>query len=1084
MKFHFIDACSQNRRGLLGRRGEQIALGLLIALVGLISVIWILQDTRPQPGADPNHYLIKTLEFADSLATGGSALRWQSIDGMSIGGGRPPLYQLLAVPFIYLFGRSEDAVLAVNVVFTAILLLATYGIGRLAKNGKAGLLAAFLVATYPPIINSSKLFLPHSATPACVALSVWLLLLLLKTRSVRVAWIFGLSVAFGMWIQFQFLYLLPALAIVGLYMLFFQTDPRRPSSLRGTPRWLLAKLGDPFALRGLLPAALIAAALTAAWYVPHSQAILGLRQGVAVDFAGVTEGFGGVPHTVWWYALTAPRAISGVFAALVAIGLVLAVLRPRPGLSLLAITFVITYFCVSLSAQVFGWIYFAAVLPVAAALTAVWIVDLGTVEAAWARWLSAALAMVCIIVAAFNFSLVTWGLEPWGWPIAIALGAPLDPPFCLDWRMHVAYCPNPAQDQDWHVSDILRTIVEDDECQARECDLAVVPYREDFNLEIVNWHLLRDFPQAHQRIQTTNPGGWRGQPGDGEWVTSDYLVYIPELRPRSYGAETTLAITLFLESPSPAFADTHREVAAFSLPWGWTAKLTKSTEPLDMDATLRLYEEALASVPSDVALYEKLGYLYLRIGDEARAEELFRQAIQVDPALGSPHLALGTLYQSQGLEAQAVAAFQEAIEKQPTEPKTYRQLADLWLARGDPQEAVGVYALAIRNNPGLIWPYLELGALHVWSNQLAEARDLFQEAARLEPWNQTVRANLQALHWSLASGLGVARAYTDQTPLTWWQGEAWVKPYPYNQDVLVGRSVLSAAGLSRPDQIHLHPFGADQDTYVDLDVQDCGYAALQIGYGLADQIAGLSNGVRYSLRARVEGESPHTLWDATVTDNVWRSQTVSLVPYWGQDVTLQLAVDPLGDESYDWLQTTVRLFPAAQAWDLATNLASVQVAALDTPLAWDGARAWIDADGRPLVTLSQAPVQGSAQGNQVQFHPFGSHQDTTITFLMEDNPYSVLQTAYALADEAAGQSDGVGYAILLSTDEGRTYKNLFEREVLSNAWDSAMLDLSGYLDRDLTFKLVSASQDNDTYDWLQIKMSFIEMGDYVGNRGE
>ena len=150
----------KGKRGFLDRRGEHIALGLLIAIVSLINIVWISQDTRPQPGADPNHYLIKLFECVDSLNEQGGAPSWESVAGMSLQG-RPPLYQFLTIPFIYLFGRSEDAALSVNVIFGAILLLSTYGIARFAGNGKAGLLAAFLVATYPPIVNLSRIYRPR-----------------------------------------------------------------------------------------------------------------------------------------------------------------------------------------------------------------------------------------------------------------------------------------------------------------------------------------------------------------------------------------------------------------------------------------------------------------------------------------------------------------------------------------------------------------------------------------------------------------------------------------------------------------------------------------------------------------------------------------------------------------------------------------------------------------------------------------------------------------------------------------------------------------------------------------------------------
>jgi tetratricopeptide (TPR) repeat protein/4-amino-4-deoxy-L-arabinose transferase-like glycosyltransferase len=548
---------------------------------------------------------------------------------------------------------------------------------------------------------------------------------------------------------------------------------------------------------------------------------------------------------------------------------------------------------------------------------------------------------------------------------------------------------------------------------------------------------------------------------------------------------------------------------------------------------IQVYEETLDLVPFEVTLHQKLGYLYLRTGYWSRAGELFRRATRINPTLGWPHLALGDLCRRQGLEDQASVEFRKAIEKEPFERKAYRHLADLFESRGNLEEAVRVYRLAAQNSPRFAWPHLELGDLYVRENRLQEAVAAYQEATRVEPWNQTAQASLRDVHWSLASSLAVLDVYTDHTPLIWWLGEAWVMPYPHDQDVLVGRSVLGVEGLIRPDQVHLHPFSTDQDTYLRFEVEDCPYDALQIGYGLADQVAGLSDGVRYTLQASADGGNSYTvLWDETVTDSVWLSQTLPLTAYWGEDVTFQLAVDALGDDGYDWLQTTVRLFPALGIWDLAANLDVVQVAATDTPLSWrlssispergeegsvarvdgDGrpavtvpqvattdvslpwrsasippaggkgsSGAWVDGDRRPLVTVSQAPVQGAAQDNQVQFHPFSNHQDTSITIAIADNPYSILRTAYALADEAVGRSDGVDYAIAVSADGGRTYVSLLQVEVSQNVWSTQALDLSAYLDQDLTVKLVSSSRGNENYDWLQVTLGLLSIGQAAGD---
>ena len=95
------------------------------------------------------------------------------------------------------------------------------------------------------------------------------------------------------------------------------------------------------------------------------------------------------------------------------------------------------------------------------------------------------------------------------------------------------------------------------------------------------------------------------------------------------------------------------------------------------------------------------------------------------------------------------------------------------------------------------------------------------------------------------------------------------------------------------------------------------------------------------------------------------------------------------------------------------------------------------------------------------------------TIVIENNPYTRLKTAYALADEAVGRSDGVDYAVMVSTDGGRTSASLLQVEVSQNIWGTLTLDLDDYLNQDVTIQLVSASRGDDNYDWLQITLDLI-----------
>jgi 4-amino-4-deoxy-L-arabinose transferase-like glycosyltransferase len=549
----------------------------LIIAVTLINLTWIRLDTRIQPFLDP--YPRKALELFDGLREHGFK-ELPRLMKLARVGPRPPIYQLLATPFIFLVERSIDGMLRLNLWFQAILILSTYLIGKLVKDAGTGLLATLLVATYPPLVNLTKIVRPHSITPACVALSVWLLLLLIKTRSVKIAWLFSASLLLAFLIHPNLFYYLPLPTFLfSVYLVFFWAKPWWPSSLPEIPPWLLSKLRDPFLLKGLFPAALTTTALIAAWYVPLSQEVKNLIQHSATTWSDVRYGFQEVPASFWWYTQTMPGAISYPLTALLAGSLIVYLFRWRSYRSVLAIIFLLMYTGMGLRKGTLAWMNFAAILPVAAVLSAAFVLDLfeyarqlrETAVGTLMRPLAVVLLIVSVIVPLFNLYVVTWHPSPDVEAVAHMLGAPLKT--SCRWRMIVAFCPNPPREQDWRMVEILQAVIADPKCQQDECILAVVTEDvENFSFAALDYYRTQAFPQANLVIV---PIRFPNIPNIN-WLTADFLLYIPQLRNNDYAN----AVSSFIAAPPVAFSHSYRLVATFTLPQHWQARLVRRIQPL------------------------------------------------------------------------------------------------------------------------------------------------------------------------------------------------------------------------------------------------------------------------------------------------------------------------------------------------------------------------------------------------------------------------------------------------------------------------------------------------------------------------
>lgn len=552
------------------RRAWRAALALAALAAGVVALDlwWIARDSAPMPHPyDPYAYLARALRFP-------AAPGWGGVSALSLDG-RPPLYQLLSLPLLALFGRSLDAALLVNVAFKLVLLGCTYAIGRLLGGARAGLLAALLVAAYPPVVHLTHVYRPHAALPACVAASTLLLLLLLRRPSPPLAWATGLSLAFGLLIHpiFALVLGLPSLA-VGLYLALFRAPPRLPEAAARSGAWLVAKLRDPLLTRGLAVAALLAVVPAGLWYLAHGATLIDQHQLVAGRARPLQLGFPRLSSQLFWYALSAPAALSNVLTAVVALGVFQCLRRPSAPRLLLVFALVAGLLSLNLDATRVWW-YGAELLPLAAAISAVGVVELRPPA------LARAAAGACAAVAVFLLAFVHLGDAPWSRPVARALGSRVGKSSCATLR-NALFCPAPPRSEAWPFTAMMAAAAAPDApCGGeRPCRVFLAgktqyrPYGDGWptlSSALFDFHAVLAAPQCSFVFLVPV----RDRCGMDLMLGSDYVVWFePDGSERigCFGAWSE-----FLAAPPPALA--YHTLARFELPGGRHARLSARTGP-------------------------------------------------------------------------------------------------------------------------------------------------------------------------------------------------------------------------------------------------------------------------------------------------------------------------------------------------------------------------------------------------------------------------------------------------------------------------------------------------------------------------
>jgi tetratricopeptide (TPR) repeat protein len=134
------------------------------------------------------------------------------------------------------------------------------------------------------------------------------------------------------------------------------------------------------------------------------------------------------------------------------------------------------------------------------------------------------------------------------------------------------------------------------------------------------------------------------------------------------------------------------------------------------DAAKKRMEAALAARPQDGGLLRLAGRTYATLRDNASAERVLRQAIDVDPNGMEGYVLLGQLYASQQRLPDATAQFERLAEHRPDSVSAQTTVGMLLQMQNRPKDAQARYEQVLKIDPNaavaannLAWLYVESG---------------------------------------------------------------------------------------------------------------------------------------------------------------------------------------------------------------------------------------------------------------------------------------------------------------------------------------------------------------------------------------
>ncbi len=152
--------------------------------------------------------------------------------------------------------------------------------------------------------------------------------------------------------------------------------------------------------------------------------------------------------------------------------------------------------------------------------------------------------------------------------------------------------------------------------------------------------------------------------------------------------------------------------------------------------------ELLAAEPDIPLLYDYLGAAYVRLGEWAEAERVYRLAIDRGLATAANHAELGFLLARRDDAAAAEQAFLTAIQLDPASVVAHHRLGDLYRRTERHPDAIEHYRQALEINPAYVFAWNGLGMALAASGADDAALAAFRQAVEEAPANAPSLYNL------------------------------------------------------------------------------------------------------------------------------------------------------------------------------------------------------------------------------------------------------------------------------------------------------------------------------------------------------
>jgi len=153
----------------------------------------------------------------------------------------------------------------------------------------------------------------------------------------------------------------------------------------------------------------------------------------------------------------------------------------------------------------------------------------------------------------------------------------------------------------------------------------------------------------------------------------------------------------------------------------------------DDQKALELFKEAIEQDPENVMAWNGLGSCQVGLNRPAAAIESYKQAIKINPNDAAMHYILGNYYAKLGRYQEAIESYQQVTRINPDFESAYFKLGLIYAQLGRLNDGKNAFETVIRLNPDAAPAHFNIGLAYTKLGRYQEAIKAHQEVLRINP---------------------------------------------------------------------------------------------------------------------------------------------------------------------------------------------------------------------------------------------------------------------------------------------------------------------------------------------------------------